>query len=213
MAKKNSKILLTLLVIALSAGVICVLKTTLYSPFIEKKNVAPARLKGNPNAPIKIIEYMDFQCPACATGSLFLSEVIKKHPDKISMEVKYYPIGSIHRHAYTSAGYAQCAASQGKFWGFHDLLLQRQAQWKDLPNAQSFFDGIAKEAQVDLTKLQACPQDDKIDQVITAEKEQGNRRGVKSTPTYFVNGVMIVGPKALKDELVKLLGESIQTIK
>lgn len=169
-------------------------------------SIALARVKGTDRAPIKITEYIDFQCSLCAEGSKHLKEFIKAHPDKIRLELKYFPLNS-HQHALMSARYAQCAANQGKFWEFHDLVLERQSQWQSLANATPAFDDIAGKIGLDQAQLNSCLKDEAVGLVINLDKEEGARRGVRSTPTYFINGKMFVGHKSLASELDRLLTE------
>lgn len=167
---------------------------------------AASRSKGNPNAAIKIVEYMDFQCPACAKGATYLRDCFNKFPDKFYLQMKQYPLG-MHRHSMQSARYAHCAAQQGKFWPFHDLLIERQQQWEGLISADSVFRRIAQEVQADMKQLDVCLQNERTNTVILEEKEKGTSLGVKSTPTYFVNGKMVVGFKSLAVELGSLSGQ------
>ena len=164
------------------------------------------KIKGKDNAPIKVKEFIDFQCPACAYGAAYLKEMIDKYPSLIQFELKHYPL-AMHAHGFTTSRYAECAAEQGKFWPFQDMLLARQSNWKRLADADPAFRQIAEEVHLDLHALQACLQDEAIDRAIEKDKEEGRRLGIRSTPTYFVNGKMLVGKKALEEELLLLLKE------
>jgi len=168
------------------------------------KGGAALRSKGNPKASVQIIEYIDFQCPACARGAEMLQEIMVKHPEKIYVQVKYYPLG-MHKHAFIAARYGECAARQAKFWPFLDLLLKRQSAWTILDNAEPAFRQVGSEVGINPGKLDACLKEDSVDRVILEEREQGNSLGVKSTPTYFINTKMIVGTKSLTDELKKYI--------
>jgi len=206
MPKKISKISLTIIVLA--AGI--VLAGTLKFFFKAEmpaflKNENP-RAKGNPKSSFQVVEYIDFQCPACAKGSEILRLYIDQHSDQIHLQMKYFPLGG-HAHAFTSARYAQCAARQGKFWEFHDLLIGRQAQWKALVNALPQFRKMAEEVRLNIPQLDQCLQDEKLDVQINQEKEEGKRLGVTQTPTYFINGEMIVGTKSLIDTLSQKFGK------
>ncbi len=202
LSKRDTTILLIVVAVAALGGL---------KYFIESsrggvgKGVA-SRSKGNPNAAIKIVEYMDFQCPACAKGASYLKDCFTKYPDKFYLQMKYYPLG-MHRHAMQSARYAQCAAQQGKFWPFHNLLVERQQQWEALISADPVFRQIAQEVQIDIKQLDVCLQNDRTNTEILEEKEKGTSLGVKSTPTYFVNGKMVVGFKSLAIELGALSGQ------
>jgi protein-disulfide isomerase len=164
------------------------------------------KVKGNKNAPIKIIEFIDFQCPACAAGAKMLREYFTTHPDKIYLEMKYYPLG-MHSHAYQSSEYAECALKQGKFWPFHDLLIDRQGEWSILTDAKPAFETMAKETGMNMNDLQSCLADVKTREAIAKNKEEGTALGVQSTPSYLVNGKFVVGFKNLQAELDTLLAK------
>lgn len=160
-----------------------------------------ARAKGNPQAELQIVEFIDFQCPACAHGAKMLNnEYFQNYPDGMFIQVKHFPLQG-HRHAFLAAQYAQCAARQRKFWPVHDLLIERQNQWKQLNDPRPDFDLIAREATVDMQQLERCLDSQDVKQTIHADMEEGRAKGVKSTPTYFVNGNMVVGSRGLKGAL------------
>ncbi len=173
-----------------------------------KIKAAQNRVKGNPKGSIRIVEYLDFQCPACARGALMLKSYLQKYPLLIFLEVKYFPIQKIHAHAMTSAVYAECAARQNKFWAFQDVLVERQAQWAKLISAEDVFKNMAKESGLDISKLESCLADERVRALILNEKVAGKALGVDSTPTYFINGKIAVGTKSLTEELDKYLGAS-----
>ena len=165
------------------------------------------RTKGNRNAPIHVIEFIDFQCPACAAGSAFLKDFMDKHPGLVRLELKYFPLEKIHHHSLISIRYAECAGRQGRFWPFHDLLLTKQSQWANLAEATSVFDLMAREVGVDPGRLKSCLADEALDALINSDKEEGKSRGVNSTPTYFVNGQLVVGGKSLEVKLNQSMSE------
>lgn len=165
------------------------------------------KVKGNNDAPIKITEFIDFQCPACAQGSQYLKGEIEKYPEAIRLQLKHYPL-AMHRYGLLSARYAECAAQQGQFWPFHDVLLARQGNWKRLTDAEPAFVRMASEVNLDSRKLEACLKGEKADKIIEKNKAEGKSLGVRSTPTYVVNGKIIVGKQSLELEITKLLREN-----
>ncbi len=167
-----------------------------------KKDMAAARSKGKATAQVRIIEHIDFQCPACAYGAKLVKEYFDKYPDKIFVEIKYHPL-PMHKHSMISTRYCECAARQGKFWPFQDSLLERQAEWSILLDPKTTFEDIAQKAGLDLTALNSCVADPAVDKFIQEELEQSNALGVKSTPTYFINDKMVVGGIELKKILDK----------
>ena len=172
------------------------------------KKVSNSRTLGDEKARIRIIEYVDFQCPACINGAKLLHEYTKKYPSQIYLEVRYFPITQVHPYAIQSALCAECAPRQNKFWSFEQLLIERQPEWSKSADAKKMFDEIAHEVNLDFPKLNTCVEDDNVNLSIFREKAEGKSLGVVSTPTYFVNGKLLVGPKPLTDELTVLLGEN-----
>ena len=166
-----------------------------------------ARIKGSPKAELHIIGFSDFECPACANGAKILDAYLKMYPQKIYFEARYFPLIQIHRYSLRAATYAQCAARQNRFWPVHDQLFQKQSEWKDLLNVDVFFMGIARNAKLDEKALESCLMDPGVQKIILKDREEGRQRGVKSTPTYFINGQVFVGPKSLEDELSKYFGK------
>jgi len=203
---KFSKKQITLFLIILCVSIIFCLRFFSESSRPDVQDLALARIKGQAQAPIHIVEFIDFQCPACARGSQYLKGIMQEYPGQIRLEMKYFPL-RMHRHGLISARYAECAARAGKFWPFHDQLLAKQGQWKILINAKPAFDLMAQDVHLNLSKLQSCLKDKEVDNFIYANKSEGKALGVKSTPSYFINGEMVVGGKSLTDKLTKLLGQ------
>ena len=197
----------TLLIIIVCIGSVFAVKTFAQHKASGSANIELSRTKGDIKARLHIIEYLDFQCPACAVGALTLREYLKKYPSDIYLQLKYYPISRIHEHAMLSATYAECAARQNKFWDFFDRLIDKQSQWSRLLNADSVFRDIARDANLDLSKLASCLEDDSVKTAVLRDKEGGKTLGVESTPTYFINGKMTVGPRPLLEELQNSFGE------
>jgi len=163
-----------------------------------------AKIKGDSNAPLKITEFIDFQCPACAKGAMYLKTEMQRHPGMIRLQLKHFPL-QMHQFGFLSAQYAECAAEQGKFWLLHDLLLARQNNWKRLENPRQAFDQMVNEAGIDERQLKTCIKSGRADKIIQQNRAEGSNRRIRSTPTYFVNGKMIVGKKSLELEINKYL--------
>ena len=208
--QKNKQALTLLIIFIAAAGVF----TAKY--FIEQARAKipvdtskTNRTKGNPEAKIKIVEYMDFQCPACALGAGLLKGIFERAPNDLHVEMHYFPLTKIHSHAMLSAQYAECAAQQGQFWPLHDLLIERQAQWKDLSDAKPAFEEMAKEIKLNMPRLETCLQDERINTFIYNDQTQGQALGVQSTPTYFINGEMVVGAKSLAEKIMPYLQSAV----
>ena len=195
-----SKLQTTLLIIIVAAVTVIALKT--YKPTAQETKVDPQRVKGAAEATLKITEFIDFQCPSCAYGSKLLSETIKKYPHLIRLELKYFPL-RMHKHAVLASRYAECSLKQNKFWEFHDKVLEQQKNWKILVNAIPAFDSMVSDIGLDQAAFRVCLADPETQKIIDEHKAEGKTLGVRSTPTYFVNGEIIVGAKSLQDTINK----------
>ena len=198
---------LKLTIVLVIAAVVFVLgfKSVWFSAGAHSGDASTLRSKGNPHAPIHIVEYIDLQCPACANGVVILRDFVQRFPDKFYIQIKYFPLVTVHAHSIRSAVFTDCAARQGKFWPFFDRLMDRQALWSKLSVPDPEFYSIASEIGLNRQTLESCISDPKAAEKIYKDKEAGNGLGIQSTPTYFINGKMVVGTKLLQEELNKLL--------
>lgn len=149
--------------------------------------------RGDQNAPVTIVEFSDFECPFCSRAT----ETVRKLEEKYGHDVRRvyvdYPL-AIHRSAPRAAEAAHCAGEQGKFWELHDSFFSR----KPGPVADNDIRKAATDAGLDLQAFNACLESGKFAQTWKAGQEEGARLGVASTPTFFVNGRMIVGAAPLE---------------
>ncbi len=182
---KFSKKFTTFLIVVTCILLVLIIKILTAGSRGDLSQIQSGRVKGNPQTPVKIVEFIDFQCPSCAHGSKILKKFMAENPMTIQLELKYYPL-NMHRHAFLSAYYAECAAHQGRFWSFEDLLIERQDQWSKLYDAKPYFDILAKDVGLNSGQLNACLKDPKVESIILAEREEGKKLGVQSTPTYFI---------------------------
>ena len=191
---------LTLAIVLVLAGLIAGAKI-LGAPKEVPMNLQMARAKGNPGSKVRIVEYVDFQCPPCAYGIKYLKTFFDRHPNDIYLQVRYFPLTNMHHHAMISALYSECAARQGKFWALNELMMPQQSQWAPLISPQPVFQAMAVQVGMNMDQLNACLASDDARRVINDEKSVGQSLGIVSTPTYFVNNKMVVGTKSLEDEL------------
>ncbi len=153
--------------------------------------------KGPANAKVTLVEYSDFQCPACGAGAPILKEIFEKYPGQIHVIYRHFPLQA---HLWSSLAHqsAECAHAQGKFWEFHDLVFQNQRIWSGPANPADKFLEYAKSLNLDLDRFSACLSDPKTAEKVQADKKHGEAMQVQSTPTFFLNGDRLVGPAELK---------------
>lgn len=143
--------------------------------------------QGNPSALITVTEYADLQCPACkASHELINGPIISKYNGNIRFEFKHFPLQTIHQFALEAAEASECAADQGKFWPFIDLVY---AQQDDLNSAQ--LQTWAKELSLDTALFDRCMKSHIKKDAVLADYNAGQAAGVNSTPTYFVNNTKV----------------------
>ncbi len=202
----NRKIIATLAILILCFTSVYVARFFVgYTSAVTSLERASIKSKGNPHASLKIIEYIDYECEACAQGSKLLHDFIEQFPSRVFIKVKHFPLIESHRHALKGAQYAECAAREGKFWEYHELLLEEQSFWRTMDNPKELFAELALDVGMERSEVEACVGSNEIRIAVLAERAEGESMGVASTPTYFINGKMIVGPKSLQKELQKLL--------
>lgn len=169
---------------------------------------ATAKAKGPVDAPVQIIEYSDFQCPACRYAQGILHEFEQKYGDQIRIIYRNFPLSG---HQWSSVAHpcAECADAQGKFWEYHDLLFENQPKWSGPQDPMPEFLGYAQQLGLDLDAFAACLSDESVRDRIAIEKQQGIDLKVRSTPTFFINGERFVGGKELKTNGEKLIRETL----
>jgi protein-disulfide isomerase len=163
-----------------------------------------AQIKGSPLASVKIVEFTDFQCPACANANAILEAAMKKYDGKISLEHNHFPL-AMHAHARRASIFAECAADQGKFWPFQEVLFKSQKSWAGMTVVDAYFSELGVSMGLNGPLLAACVNSESAKAGVDKDVEEGKKLGVKSTPTFFINGKMVVGGTGLDQELKSLL--------
>ena len=145
---------------------------------------------GDFDAPITIVEYADFQCPACVGFSLSVKDLINEYPGTIRIVFRHLPLPSIHDLAYISAMSAEAAGAQGKFWEMHDLLYQNQQQW-NIYTEEEFIDWAifqAEALELDVDQFTADLNDKDVRAEIEAVNQERLSQGMHYTPFVVING-------------------------
>ncbi|MBI3018327.1 MAG: thioredoxin domain-containing protein [Deltaproteobacteria bacterium] len=159
-------------------------------------NLTPAPLKGGENAKVKIVEFSDFECPFCGGLTKTVDKVLKKYGRAVNLTFKAFPL-SRHANAVLAHQASLCAHDQGKFWPFHDKLFENQ---QNLQRAD--LEKYAENLKLDLAKFKQCLDSGEKFAKIQKELLEGQEAGVRSTPTLFINGKIVVGnvpQKAIED--------------
>jgi len=140
---------------------------------------------GDPNAPVKIVEFADFQCPACQAAHPIVKKILDANKDKVYFVFRHYPLPT-HKNAKQAARACEAAGIQGKFWEMHDFIFTRQKDWSEKSNVGEIFGDYAQELGLDIGRFKEDMKN--VDETINSDYADGNKLGVDSTPTFFVNG-------------------------
>lgn len=154
-----------------------------------------ARTKGRPDAPVTIYEMSDFQCPWCARFALETWPALEREyvaTGRVRVTFVNFPL-PMHPNAGPAAELALCAARQDRFWPIHDLLYRHQERWKDLREPGTYFLGLADSAGVARTPLVACLRSGAVRDLVRQDAEGAARSGAQSTPTFYIEGGLLVG--------------------
>ena len=170
---------------------------TVSAPIVMEGLTDPTRLtalarpaiKGDANAPVRILEFADFQCPACAQYYQQVEPLIQTEfiaTGKARFEYYDFPLTDAHPNAFLAARAARCAEDQQKFWEYHDMLYRNQNRWAGDPNPTGSFEGYAEDLALDEGAFQTCLRSDKHADLVTASMELGRQMQVPGTPTIMV---------------------------
>jgi protein-disulfide isomerase len=149
---------------------------------------------GDSDADVTIVEFSDYQCPYCRQAVPVLKRVQETYGDRVRVVWKDYPLTRIHPLAVKAAEAAHCAGEQEKYWPYHDRLFEQQEAL-----AIDDLRRHARELGLDLPRFNACVDSGKYAVTVSAGLEAGNRLGVSSTPTLFINGRVMPGAYPYED--------------
>jgi len=150
---------------------------------------AVANTMGDPNAPIKIVEYSDFQCPAClAYQRLTGSALVKEYIETGKAYFVYRSMGQwIGPESVDAAEAAYCAGDQGKFWDYHDILFANQGAENSGAFNQKRLLAFAESINLNMNEFNSCLKSDKFMDDINQDRADGDRLGVTGTPGFLIN--------------------------
>ena len=180
----------------------------------QQDDLLAARTHGSPTAPVTVYEISDFQCPYCARFWLETMPSLEREyvvPGKVKFVFVNYPL-PMHPNAVPAAELAMCAARQGKFWPVHDILFRRQQQWSGLSEPGAVLLSYGDSVGANREALASCVRDGTMRGVVRADAEGAVRSGARSTPTFYIEGGLVVGAQPVEtfrtvlDSLIRAKG-------
>jgi protein-disulfide isomerase len=172
-------------------------------PAVQDIKVGNAPVKGARNAPVTIVAYSDFECPFCSRVVPTLEQLEREYEGKLQVAFKNQPL-PFHPNAKPAATAALAAHEQGKFWQYHDKLFANQ---KALDRAS--LEKYAQELGLDLGRFKAALDSNKFEAQISADMEEASRVGANGTPTFFINGRILVGAQPV-DSFKRIIDEELK---
>jgi protein-disulfide isomerase len=159
---------------------------------------------GSTNASIALVVFSDYSCPNCKSGEEITKSLMSKYPDKIIYVFKDLPLTRIHPNSYNSALAAECAKEQGKYWEYHDYLFEHQEQQE-----LQYLKEYAKLLGLDSEKFNNCFEEQKYKKEVDEDVKTAALVGVSGTPTFFINGIMVVGAQP-EEEFIKIINSELE---
>ncbi len=174
----------------------------------------PAHVRGNPNAPVTVEEFADFQCPTCGTYYPELKKIEAEFGDKLRVIYRQNPLFPKHPYSNIAAQAAEAAGLQGedKFWAMHDKLFETQTTWneaKDKDAAVSFFVDYAKQIGLNTDQFMRDLNGEAVAGRIFQDGKRAHALGIESTPSFFVNGKEAAGDSWKPDGLRKMIKDAL----
>jgi protein-disulfide isomerase len=166
-------------------------------------NIAPVSSRdistGNPKAKVTLIEYADFQCPACAAYHPVVNQLLDIYKNSVFYVYRMFPLESAHPNALISAQAAYAAYKQNAFFKYDDLLYTNQNDWNALQDPTTVFTGYAQDLKLDVSKFKADMVSSEAQKYVKDSENQALNEGVNQTPSFFINGKIIQNPNSVAD--------------
>jgi protein-disulfide isomerase len=173
----------TMLYRAKQLPVLTIAKNHVASGMDDAKSI---HVLGNPDAPVTLEEFGDFQCPPCGILSGPINQLEQDYRPRLRVIFRHFPL-TMHRHAREAALASEAAGQQGRFWQMHDVLYREQAAWSKAADVQPLFDAYAGMLGLKIDRFKKDMESEEVKRRVDADQQQGTALGVTITPTLFVN--------------------------
>lgn len=165
--------------------------------------------KGAADGKVTLVEYSDFQCPACGYWYSQIEDLVDEFGGDLTFVYRHLPLKSIHANASVAAEASEAAGLQGKFWEMHGIIFENQKTWSLLSrnDFKSQLSVYAGEIGLDVAKFEEDLSSDAVTDAVDDDLESANRTGVSSTPTFFLNGKRVApnSPEEFRDMILQAL--------
>lgn len=192
-----------LIILAVIGGLFWLVNSPSQTQTSVATNISPVSAKditnGNSKAKVTLIEYADFQCPACATYNPFVNQLLTDEGNKILYVYRMFPLTNLHPNSHISAQAAYAAKKQGKFFEMDDLLYKNQTDWAPQQDPRSIYIGYAKDLKLNTDQFEKDMNSDEAKNYVNTSETEALSEGMNSTPTFVLNGNKITNPSNYND--------------
>ncbi len=158
-------------------------------------------IRGNPNAPVTMEEFGDFQCPPCGSFAAFAGELLKEYDSRLRIVFRHFPLAA-HEHAREASLAAEAAGLQGHFWEMYDVLYREQAAWSKAPDTRELFESYAGTIGLNVDQFKKDLDGEQAKARVDSDQARAESLGINVTPTIYING-QPVDPKDKNPEGVR----------
>ena len=180
-------------------------------PALDVKGAEPPHIRGNPNAPVTLEEFGDFQCPSCGAYYPELKKIEAEFGDRMRVIFRENPLVPTHEHALLAAQAAEAAGLQGddKFWAMHDKLYENQTTWTQEKDLVPVFVDYAKQIGLNPDQFMKDLNGEKVAQRLFQDGKRAHALGINATPSFFVNGKEAKGDQWKPEGLRQMLKDAV----
>ena len=160
---------------------------------------------GNTNASVVIIAFSGYECPFCAKAEETMQAILEKYENDVVYIFKDFPLTKIHPNAQNASLAAECAKEHDKFWDYHNYLYEHNNQL-----SAAYLIEYAGELGLDTEEFKECLETQRYKKEVDKDIQTGRQVGVTGTPTFFINGIKVVGAKP-ESEFTKIINSELKT--
>lgn len=176
---------------------------------LSKEVTTDEWMRGEKDSKVTLVEYSDFQCPACRNWEPEINSLINEFGTHIRFVYRNFPLRQIHFNSQISAQAAEAAGLQGKYWEMHNLLFEKQQTWSPQPSdvVKATFAEYAAQLGLNVDQFNKDLTSNKVEGLVNDDYDSGIASGVNSTPTFFLNGLEL--KQKNNDELRNLIRDAV----
>ena len=181
------------------------------SILLPEQVVDTDHIRGDKTAPVTLVEYSDFQCPACKSFYPFVERLLSEEASStLRFVYRHFPLTQ-HKNAIPASKASESAHIQGKFWEMYNILFDKQQDWESSSDAKTIFIGYAKDLGLDTEKFSEDMESKEVKNIVNNDYRSGVKAKLKGTPSFFLNGRYIDNPQSY-DSFKKIIDDEYTKI-